>query len=72
MEKESLIKVFTGSEASVILLKGRLEKIGIDSFIKNDSNDASLGTAPQLVDLYINKSEFKKAELLIREISQIK
>lgn len=70
MKKESLIKVFTGSEASVILLKSRLEEIGVDSFIKNDSNDAALGTAPQLVDLYIDKSKLMKAEPLIREMSQ--
>jgi hypothetical protein len=72
MEKESLIKVFIGSEASVILLKSRLEEIGVDSFFKNDSNDANLGIAPQLIDLYINKSDLKKAEPMIKEISQKK
>jgi|WetSurMetagenome_2_1015567.scaffolds.fasta_scaffold590743_1 hypothetical protein len=70
MEKESFIKVFIGSEASVILLKSRLEEIGVDSFFKNDSYDANLGTAPQLIDLYINKGDLKKAEPLIKELSQ--
>ena len=32
----NLIRVFTGTEVTVILLKGKLEEIGISAIIKND------------------------------------
>jgi hypothetical protein len=68
MEKENLIKVFAGTEATVILLKNRLEEIGINCIIKNDSSDAFLGTAPQVIDLYINEVNLKKAKPIIQSI----
>jgi len=63
----SLINVFTGAEASVILLKDELEKIGISPLIKNDSSDAWLGAAPPAVTLYIQESDISKAEPIIKE-----
>ena len=51
----------TGTQASAILLKARLNEIGISALIKNDSPDSFLITAPQVVDLYINKIDFGKA-----------
>ena len=33
-ERNKLIRVYTGTEISVILLKGRLEEIGINSMIQ--------------------------------------
>jgi hypothetical protein len=68
MEKENLIKVFAGSGSSAILIKSRLKEIGIESMIKNDSSDAFLGTAPQVVDLYINKPNLKKARPIIQNV----
>ncbi len=63
----SLINVFTGAEASVILLKDQLEEIGISPLIKNDFSDAWLGVAPPAVTLYIQESDLPKAELIIKE-----
>jgi len=37
-----LIKVYSGTEATVILIKSRLEETGISSIIKNDSSEAFL------------------------------
>jgi spore coat polysaccharide biosynthesis protein SpsF (cytidylyltransferase family) len=70
MEKEKLIKVFTGTESEVILLKSRLEDKGIECIIKNDSSDAFLGTSPQVVDLYINNENFENAKAVIRSITK--
>ena len=68
MEKENLIKVFAGSEPTGILLKSRLEEIGINCIIKNDSSDAFLGTAPLIIDLYINEENLEKAKPVIQSI----
>lgn len=68
MEKENLIKVFAGAESTVILLKTRLEEIGINCIIKNDSSDAFLGTAPLVIDLYINEEDLKRAKPIIQSI----
>ena len=65
-----LIKVFTGPEASAILLKTRLEEIGISSIIKNDSGFAYLGVTPGIIELYIQESDFEKAQLIITEINK--
>ena len=68
MKKENnLVKVFVGTEASCLLLKVRLEKIGISALIKNDSSSAFLVTAPEVVDLYIQESDLGSAESLIKE-----
>jgi hypothetical protein len=63
----NLINIFTGPEASVILLKGELEAIGISPLIKNDFSDAWLGVAPPSVTLYIQESDLSKAEQIIKE-----
>jgi hypothetical protein len=72
MKKEDeLIRIFTGSEVSVILLKDGLEQIGIQSMIQNDY-DAGLSAGfvsgvPSAVDLYIQKSDLDKAKPIIDE-----
>jgi hypothetical protein len=71
MRKEkNLISVFTGPEASVILLKGRLEGIDIFTLTKNDFSGSFLGVVPPSVDLYIKESDLKRAEPLIREFTK--
>jgi hypothetical protein len=69
--RDELIRVFTGTEVSVILLKGRLEKIGISSIIKNDFKAGTgvgfVGGVQSAVDLYIQESDFKEAETIIKE-----
>jgi hypothetical protein len=71
MKKEkNLIRVFTGPEASAILLKSRLEEIGVFTLTKNDFSGSFLGVVPPSVDLYINESDLKRAVLLIREFTK--
>jgi hypothetical protein len=48
-----LINVFTGPQASAILLKTRLEEAGISSIIKNDSGFAYLGITPVIQRLFV-------------------
>lgn len=69
--KEDLTKIYTGVEASVILLKARLKEVGITSLYKNDFSDAWLGTAPPMFTLYIERSDFAKAEPFIRDFIDI-
>jgi hypothetical protein len=73
-EKNKLIRVYTGTEVTVILLKGRLEEIGISSIIQNDYKlgieVGFVGGVQSAVDLYIQQSDYKKAEPLIDEINQ--
>jgi hypothetical protein len=69
-----LIRVFTGSEVAVIFLKEELEEIGVGSIIQNDYvsgiSVGFMGGTPTSVDLYIQRSDFKKAESLINEFIQ--
>jgi len=70
-EKDQVIRVYTGTEISVILLKGRLEEIGILSVIQDDNKSGVeagfVGGVKSAVDLLIKQSDFKKAEPLIKE-----
>jgi len=65
-----LIKVYSGTEATVILIKSRLEETGISSIIKNDSSEAFLGVTTPLTDLYIKESDLKNAQPIIAEIKK--
>ena len=73
-ERNKLIRVYTGTEISVILLKGRLEEIGINSMIQNDYKSGIeigfVGGVQSSVDLYIQQSDYKKADPIINEFIQ--
>lgn len=66
-ERQNLIKVFSGDEASLILLKTRLEETGISALIKNDSSSSFLGVMPGVIDLYIKESDLDKAGPVITD-----
>jgi hypothetical protein len=66
-QKDKLIRVYSGNEMTVNLLKGRLEIAGIYAAIQNDSGDSFFRGVPAAVDLYIQQSDFKKAEPIISE-----
>jgi hypothetical protein len=66
-EKSKLIRVYTGAEILVYVLKSKLEENGIPATIRNDSNDSFLGTVPGVIDLYIQQSDYKKSESIINE-----
>ena len=67
----NLVKVFTGNEVSVILLKGELEENGISAIIKNEYQSGItagfLGGVPSAIDLYIKELDFNQAEPIIHE-----
>jgi hypothetical protein len=73
-EKNNLIRVYTGTEISVILLKGRLEEMGISSMIQNNYKSGIevgfVGGVQSAVDLYIQQFDYKKAESIINEFIQ--
>jgi len=75
MEKGSnLIKVFSGDEVPVILLKEFLEEIGIGSMVRNEFqsgiSSGFVGGVPSSVDLYIQESDFSEAEPIINDFIQ--
>lgn len=73
-EKNKLIRVYTGTEISVISLKDKLEKIGISALIQDDYNSGMaagfFGGIPSAIDLYIQQFDLLKAEPIINEFIQ--
>ena len=69
-----LIRVFTGTEVLVYLLKERLKEVEISSLIKNDFQSGLtvgfISGVPSAVDLYIQESDLKEAEPIINEFIQ--
>jgi len=68
---DKLVKIYSGTEVTVILLKGRLEEIGINSTVKNDYKSGVeagfVGGVQSAVDLFIQLSDFERAEPIIRD-----
>jgi len=62
-----LIRIYSGTEVLVNMLKGKLEITGISTIIQNDSNDSFLRGVPTALDLYIQQFDFEKAESVISE-----
>ncbi len=73
-DKNKAIRVFTGTELEVNLLKEELDQIGISCLIQNDFNSGVLagfsGGVPSAIDLFIQESDLKKAESIISEFIQ--
>ncbi len=71
----NLINVYTGSEVTVNLLKGELEKIGVSSIIKDKFKSgitAGFGTGvPSAIDLFIDENDLEKAKPLIEEFKRV-
>lgn len=65
--EQQLVSVYSGTEASVLLLKGKLEMMGIASEIRKDSNAGTWGVVPDNIDLYIESEYRKAAEPIIEE-----
>lgn len=68
----NLVKIFTGSELTVNLLKEELENNGITSIIKDEfSSGLAAGFAggvPSSIDLYIQESDVAEAEPIIHDL----
>lgn len=69
-ENDNIIRVYSGTEASVIILREMLEEAGISSLVKNDSSSAFLGTVPGIVDLYIEEKDLISAGPLLDDFKK--
>lgn len=73
-EESNLVRIFTGSEISVILLKGELEENGITALIQNDFQSGISagfsGGVPSAIDLYIQESDLFQAEPIVNDFIQ--
>ena len=60
--EDQLIKVFEGTELSVLMLKGILENEGFSSIVKNNFRSglmAGFGASRNGIELYIYKEDFE-------------
>jgi len=71
----NLIRVFTGTEILVTLLKEDLENAGIAVFVRNDFQSGIsvgfVGGVISAVDLYIQESDLEKAYPVLNEFEKI-
>lgn len=69
--ENGLIKVFTGTDVVVHMLKGQLEEIGIGCLIRNDfasgTQSGFFGGTTSSVYLFIQESDLPKAQDIIDE-----
>ena len=74
-EKSNLIRVYTGTEILVSLLKDELENTGIFCIVRNDFNSGLTagfgGGLPSAIDLLIQESDMMKAEPIINEFLKV-
>ena len=70
-EENKIIRVFSGTELEVNLLKNELYQIGISGLIQNDFNSGLVagfsGGPLSAIDFFIQESDLKKAEPIIKE-----
>ena len=73
-ENSNLIRVYSGTELTVNLLKEELEKFGISSMIQNDFNSGVSagfsGGVPSSIDLFIQELDLGKAEPILRDFRE--
>lgn len=74
-KRKRIIRVYTGTEVKVNLLKEELEKDGITSIIRNDFHSGVsagfTGGVSSAIDLYVKESDRRKAESFIAEFIRI-
>ena len=70
-DKNKIIRVYSGTELAVNLLKDELAQIGISGLIQNDINSGIAagfsGGSPSSVDLFIQEFDLKEAEPIIND-----
>jgi len=70
-EGSKLVRIYTGPEVAVILLKGELEENGIYAITQYDFGSGVtagfVGGVPSAIDLFIQESNLEKAEPIIKE-----
>jgi len=74
-ENNKLIRIYTGTDLTVNLLKAELEKFEIFGIIRNDFNSGVFagfsGGVPSAVDLFIPENDLNKADPIINEFIEI-
>lgn len=68
--EQQLVSVYSGTEASALLLKGQLERMGIAAEIRKESKAGTWGIVPDNIDLYIEPQNLKEAEPVIDEFNR--
>jgi hypothetical protein len=66
-DNHNLVSIYSGSESSVLLLKGRLDRKGIASEIRKDSKAGTWGIVPDNIELFIDPAQEREAEPIINE-----
>lgn len=65
-----LMKVFSGSEILALALKEKIEAVGVDTVVKDNIQSARLagfGSSGSAVELFIQETDFSKANPVIEE-----
>ncbi len=65
-----LMKVFSGSEILALALKEKIEAVGVDTVVKDNIQSARLagfGSSGSAVELFIQETDFAKANPVIEE-----
>jgi hypothetical protein len=65
-----LMKVFSGSEILALALQEKIEEVGVNTMVKNNIQSAQMagfGTTGQAVELFIQETDFAKANPVIEE-----
>jgi hypothetical protein len=65
-----LMKVFSGSEILALALQQKIEEVGVNTVLKNNIQSARLagfGNSGQAVELFIQETDFAKANPIIEE-----
>jgi Putative prokaryotic signal transducing protein len=65
-----LMKVFSGSEILALALQEKIEAVGVNTMVKNNIQSAQMagfGTTGQAVELFIQETDFAKANPVIEE-----
>jgi hypothetical protein len=70
-KNDKLVRVYSGTEMKVLLLKSLLEEICVYSLVQNNYKSGIeigyVGGVQSAVDLFISHSDFEKAEPVIRD-----
>ncbi|CAD0004712.1 MULTISPECIES: putative signal transducing protein [Flavobacterium] len=62
-----LMKAFSGSEVLAIALQERLEEAGVETVKKDNIQSARLGGADLAVEIFIQETDFAKANPVIEK-----
>lgn len=65
-----LMKIFSGSEILALALQQKIEAVGVDTVLKNNIQSARIagfGDSGQAVEVFIQETDFAKANPVIEE-----